>query len=238
VKIRIGGWKRWLLIGIVGGALLLVGGPFVYIHFIEGKAPAPLSLTTDPSSTESQAAGDGTSGSRASVDGAWNITTGSQVGYRIKETLFGQSNTAVGRTNSVTGSIVISDATVTSGSFTVDMTTVTSDQSRRDGQFQGRIMDTATYPTATFKLTKPIALDPIPADSVSRSASAAGDLTIHGATRTVTFTVTGRRSGSTFQVNGSIPVVFADYNIVNPSFGPAQTEDHGTLEFLLVFSRT
>ena len=28
--------------------------------------------------------------------------------------------------------------------FTVDMTSITSDSSQRDGQFQGRIMDTAT----------------------------------------------------------------------------------------------
>jgi hypothetical protein len=34
-------------------------------------------------------------------------------------------------------------------------------------------------------------------------------------------------------VNGSIPVVFADYGISNPSGGPATTEDHGILEFLV-----
>jgi hypothetical protein len=28
-------------------------------------------------------------------------------------------------------------------------------------------------------------------------------------------------------------VVFADYNIPNPSFGPAQTQDNGLVEFLL-----
>jgi hypothetical protein len=37
-------------------------------------------------------------------------------------------------------------------------------------------------------------------------------------------------------VVGQIPIVFADYNIPNPSFGPASTDDNGILEFSLVFS--
>jgi len=38
------------------------------------------------------------------------------------------------------------------------------------------------------------------------------------------------------KVAGTIPVTFADYDIPNPSFGPASTEDHGEIEFLLVLS--
>ena len=38
-------------------------------------------------------------------------------------------------------------------------------------------------------------------------------------------------------VTGSIPIVFADYNIDNPSGGPAQTEDNGLLEFALNFEK-
>jgi polyisoprenoid-binding protein YceI len=64
---------------------------------------------------------------------------------------------------------------------------------------------------------------------------ATGDLAMHGTTRTVTFHVTARRSGATIQVSGSIPITFADWNISNPSGGPATTEDHGALEFLLSF---
>jgi len=72
--------------------VLLVGGPFVYFNFIEGDAPKKLSFeTTD--STPAKAAASGTSA--GDVDGAWNVTTGSTVGYRVQETLFGQSNTAV-----------------------------------------------------------------------------------------------------------------------------------------------
>jgi hypothetical protein len=52
----------------------------------------------------------------------------------------------------------------------------------------------------------------------------------------VTFELTGQLTGSIVQVAGSIPITFADWNISNPSFGLAQTEDNGSLEFLLDFA--
>jgi polyisoprenoid-binding protein YceI len=230
-------WKRLLAIGIGGLAVLLVGGPYVYIHFVEGKAPAPLTLTTPsaiPAASSSPTAGQPTSADA----GTWNVTTGSLVGYRVKEVLFGQSNVAVGRTGEITGSITVDGTKVTAGTFTVDMTTVTSDESRRDGQFQGRIMETATYPTATFKLTQPIDLGSIPSAGVQKTFQANGELTLHGVTKTVTFQLTARHTDSTIQVAGSIPITFADYNIANPSFGSAvTTEDNGILEFALNFTQ-
>jgi polyisoprenoid-binding protein YceI len=169
------------------------------------------------------------------TDGAWKVSTGSLVGYRVKDVLFGQSNVAVGRTDKITGSVTVSGTSITAGSFTVDMATVTSDQSRRDEQFNGRIMDTGTFPTATFKLTKPIQLGSIPAQGVEKTVQATGELTLHGVTRTVAFDLTGRLTGSEVQVAGSIPITFADWNIPIPSFGPITTEDHGVLEFALSF---
>ncbi len=244
-------WTRWVVGGVVVLVVLFVGGPFVYIHFIEGKAPAPLSLSTAttaaaPQTTTTTAGAPSDAGtssasdagpSTTSVDGTWKVTAGSLAGYRIKETLFGQSNTAVGRTGSITGSITINGTEVRAGQFTVDMTTVKSDQSQRDHQFQGRIMDTAKYPTSTFVLTKPITLGSVPADGVVVTETATGSLTMHGTTRAVTFTVQAKRSGATVSVSGSVPIVFADYGIDNPSGGPAQTSDNGSLEFLLNFAR-
>lgn len=230
-------WKRWLLIGIGGLVVLLLAGPYVYIHFVEGKAPAPLALSS-PSATPAASTSPTTGGSPAGDAGTWNVATGSVVGYRVKEVLFGQSNVAVGRTSDITGSITVDGTGVTSGSFTVDMTTVTSDESRRDGQFNGRIMETGTYPTSTFKLTEPIDLGAIPADGVQRTFQATGELTLHGVTKTVVFDVNARHTGSNIQVAGSIPITFADWNISNPSFGGVvTTEDNGVLEFSLNFTQ-
>jgi polyisoprenoid-binding protein YceI len=214
-------------------AVGVVGGPFVYIHFIAAKAPAPLTLATTTRPATSSAASSPAQG----VTGTWAVSSGSQVGYRVKEILFGQSNVAAGRTNAVTGSVTISGATVGKASFTADMTSVKSDQQRRDNQFSGRIMDTASYPTATFTLSSPIVLPSTPAVGAQSSTQATGMLTMHGTSKSVTFTVKGQRTSSGIEVTGSIPIVFADWNIPNPSFGPVSTDDHGVLEFLLVFKR-
>lgn len=232
MKIR--NWKRWLVIAIAVGVALILGGPYVYFTFIAGEAPNPLALSS-PSPTATGSEGGGSTGTIGDRDGVWAVSDASVVGYRVKEVLFGQSNEAVGRTTSVTGSVTVRGTTITEGSFTADLTTVTSDQARRDEQFHDRIMETATYPTATFRLTEPIDLGSIPAEGEERTYEATGDLTLHGVTRSVTFEVAGRITGSTFEVAGQIPVTFADWDIENPSFGPVTTEDNGALEFSLTF---
>jgi len=217
-----------LIGGVVVVAVLVVGGPFVYIHFIEGPAPAKLSLSTPTSAPPVTA-----SGTPAPLAGTWKVGTASTAGYRIRETLFGQHSTAVGRTHTVTGTMTIVGTTVTRASVTVDMTSIASDRSVRDSQFQGRIMDTSTYPTATFVLTTPIDLQPVPKDGIIKSYAATGKLTLHGTTRTVTIPLTAKRVGNTLEVQGILTVTFSDYNIDNPSGGPASVGNSGQMEFLL-----
>jgi polyisoprenoid-binding protein YceI len=223
-------------------AVLAVGGTFVYIHFIEGPAPAPFSLnsaTTAPSATPSSpASGPGTATS-ASLAGTWRVAAGSQAGYRVKEVLLGQNNIAVGRTSHVKGDLTIKGSTVTAAAFTVQMATVHSDQSQRDVQFDGRIMNVATYPTGAFTLTRPISLAPVPAAGAVKTHSATGKLTLHGHTRQVSFPLKAKLAGGKIEVTRSIPVTFADFSISNPSFGNfVTTQNHGTLEFLLDFTRS
>jgi polyisoprenoid-binding protein YceI len=117
------------------------------------------------------------------------------------------------------------------------MTQFSSDRSQRDGQFQGRIMDTANFPTATFVLTSPIDLGSIPTSGVVITPKATGKLTLHGTTKTITMTLKAERSGNNIKVNGSVPITFSDYNINNPSGGPASVGNTGTLEFLLVLAK-
>ena len=231
---------RWLLAAIAGLVVLAAAGPFVYIHFFNGSTPPALSLSpsSSPATTPSGTATANTAAT-GSVAGAWTVGSGSIVGYRVNEVLLGQSATAVGRTTSVTGHLTVAGTTVTAAAFTVPMATVHSDKSQRDGQFDGRIMDVAQYPTGTFTLTSPIDLAPLPATGVIKDYTAHGRLTLHGTTRAVTFTLTAERKGGQIEVSGDIPVLFSDYNIQNPSFaGFVTTQDHGLLEFLLVFNRT
>src|ERR1700691_1866987 len=244
-------WVRWLIAGIIVVVVLAVAGPFVYIHFFNGSTPSALSLSPSGSAPASGAAsgsgsapapGSGTSTATAaatgSVAGPWTAGSGSVVGYRVNEVLLGQNATAVGRTTSVTGQLTIQGTAATAASFSVPMDTIHSDKSQRDAQFDGRIMDVAEYPTGTFALTSPIDLAPLPAAGVIKSYTAHGKLTLHGTTRAVTLTLTAEREVTQIKVAGDIPVLFSDYNIANPSFaGFVTTQDHGLLEFLLVFTK-
>ncbi len=235
--------RRWAL-GVAAAAaavvVLAVGGTFVYFHFISGPAPAPLSLKAGAGSSPGTQGATATpaAGGAVPLAGAWHTVSGSVVGYRVKEVLFGQNHVAVGRTGAVTGHITITGTTVTAGTFTVAMATVKSDESERDVQFRGRIMDTSAYPTGTLTLTRPITLTPLPATGVIKTYAVTASLTLHGHTRAVTFPLSAERAADEIEVSGSIPILFADWDIPNPSFtGFVTTQNHGVLEFLLKLAR-
>jgi polyisoprenoid-binding protein YceI len=220
-------WWRWLLGAAVGLVVLVVGAAFVYIHFIEAPAkPALVIGATGPV---------GASLTAPQVDGKWAIAPGSQAGYRVHEVLAGLDNKAVGRTTAVTGTFTISGTSVQAGGFTVDLRKVTSDSGQRDAQFNGRIMDTAQFPNAVFTLTSPIALASLPKTNQTITVKATGTLAMHGVTKPVSFSMNAVDTGSQLVVQGEIPVLFADWNISNPSFGSfVTTDDHGVVEFKLL----
>jgi polyisoprenoid-binding protein YceI len=144
----------------------------------------------------------------------------------------------VGRTSTIWGSLQVSGTKVTSGKFTVAMATVKSDQSQRNAQFDGRIMDVSRYPTATFTLTSPLTLAALPTSGATQQYSASGTLTLHGVSKAVTFPVQVQVQGSSVDVLADITVPFSEWNIANPSIGGfVTTADQGTLEVLLVLTR-
>ena len=107
---------RWILGAVVAVAVLIPVGTFVYIHFVEGDAPAPLTLdsagsstqTTSPAATAltpttSAPTAPTTTAGGSATGTAYKPTSASVLGYRVKETLFGQSHEAGGRTRAITG---------------------------------------------------------------------------------------------------------------------------------------
>lgn len=229
--------RRRLIVAVVGVVVVVVLaavlGPYIYIHFIEGPAPAKLELPKSSAPTTSSAS-QGSATTSSSVAGTWNVGTGSQAGYRVQEVLLGQSSTAVGRTSKVWGSMTIAGSTVSKATFTVDMASVVSDQSERNAHFEGPIMDVSQYPTATLTLSAPIDLGTIPGDGAVEHYNAVANLDMHGVTKSVSFPVTAERIGSGIDVLADIPISFSEWNIANPSIGGfVTTANTGTLEVLL-----
>ncbi len=205
--------------------------------------PTPPATTVDPpreapvtTAAPGEASGSGAA-SGSSFDGTWQVTSASQFGYRVEEVLAGVNTTAVGRGSEIQGSLTIEGDSATAAEFTVDVASITSDSGRRDSAFRGRVMNTEQFPNATFVLTEPVDFGAVPGAGQQLTASASGDLTLHGVTRSVTFDVTAEASERRIGVLGSIPVLFSDYEIPNPSSAVVKTENNGLLEFVLVFER-
>jgi polyisoprenoid-binding protein YceI len=194
----------------------------------------------------------GASGAAANGDlsGTWVVdtetgefnyerATGTFAGFRIKEELASiGSTTAVGRTGDVGGSMTVAGNQVTAASFQVDLSSITTNESRRDNQVQ-RALQTDQFPTATFTLTQPIPLDASATQGTPVSVPAVGTLTIHGVTRDVTFPLEAQLVGSTIVVVGSTDLTFSDYGVKVPTSPVVlSVEDHGVLELQLLLQRS
>jgi len=228
--------RNWLIVGIAVVVVLAAGGPFVYIHFLEGPAPAKLTLPGVSTTTigGTVAASTASTVGAVQLNGTWNVGKGSVVGYRVGEVLIGQDSTAVGRTGEVWGSLTVDAGSVTKGAFTVNMASVTSDQSMRNAQFDGRIMDVSSFPTAQFVLSRPIALGATRGTGEVKHYSAEGRLTMHGVTKPINFKVSIELGSDSAYVLAEVPIVFANWDISNPSVGGfVTTQNSGTLEVLL-----
>jgi polyisoprenoid-binding protein YceI len=133
--------------------------------------------------------------------------------------------------------MTLTGAIVTDVQVTADLTALQSDNPQRDNQLTHQAIETNTFPSATFKTTGTIDLGTLPADGTSVSASASGELTLHGVTRTVTIALQAMRRGGVIAVAGSLPIVFSDYSIVKPnSFSVLTVDDHGIMELHLLFT--
>ncbi len=186
-------------------------------------APAP-STTAATSAAPEATTTTATAADPAPDTSQWQVAEGSELGYRVAEVLFGVNTEGVGRTSEVTGGITIESTTMTAAGFEVDVASITSDDGRRDGQFRGRIMETDRFPTASFELTAPVELGVEAAEGADVTVEITGDLTMHGVTRPVTFNVTARITGGRLGVLGSIPVVFTDFDIADPSLPAIRVE--------------
>ena len=209
----------------------------------DDPATAEPSDATASESAPSQGteAGEGVSGTWT-VDptlGSFSDFSGSFVGYRVQETLASIGATeAVGRTPDVTGSLTIDGTTITAADFAADLSTLESDDDRRDGQLRQQALETGQFPEATFVLTQPIELDSVPAEGEDIDLTATGDLTLHGVTNRVEIPLRARLDGDVIVVVGSLPIQFADYDIAQPqSMMVLSVEDHGVMELRLLLSR-
>lgn len=239
---------RWLAIPL---ALVTVGAMFL-VWFFGRAVPNEASLdaassvttTTRPDTDDSS----GVSTTTVATDGTWTIdtsigefnfadATSTFVGFRVNEELSGiGSAVAVGRTPDVTGTLLIEEGVVTTAAIEADLTSIVSNQSRRDSRVQ-RALNTSQHPIATFVLDEPIDLGIELTVGETFTANAFGQLTINGVTRSVTIPLEGTFVEGAVLLAGGIELTFADFDVEVPSAPIVlSAEDHGILEVQLWFA--
>ena len=148
-------------------------------------------------------------------------STGNEARYRVLEQLagFDLPKDAIGATNNVTGRIVIGPdgKVVKEGSkVSIDLSTLKSDQGRRDNFLRRNTLETSKYPQAEMV---PVALEglllPI-APGSSQTFSVRGDLTVHGATRPTTWQVTARGEANGIVGTATTAFTFKDFGLEQP----------------------
>ena len=183
------------------------------------------------------------------VDGTWVVdtetgefdyesATGTFVGFRIEEELASiGSTTAVGRTGDVTGSMVIDGTTVTEASFEIDVSTITTNESRRDENASPLWRPASSHGDLHLGRTDRARGRGPGGEAVS--ATAVGDLTIHGVTQRVEFPLEAQLVQDTVVVVGSLDITFADYGVEVPDAQIVlSVEDHGILELQLLLTKS
>ena len=125
----------------------------------------------------------------------------------------------------------VANPTATTVEATIDAASIDTRNEKRDEHLRSPdFLDTAKFPTITFKSTK--------VEKAGDAWKLAGDLTLHGQTRTVDIPLDARRERDVITVTGSLPIVLADYGMEQPrSMIELSVADNGTLELQLHFTQ-
>lgn len=143
--------------------------------------------------------------------------------YSVYENLIFQNkpnNDAIGTTHSVTGSFKIragNSPLVAAMNIQVDLRTLQSDSSRRDGYIQQNTLQTDTYPYATFVSVSTQGLPATYADGQTVHFQIIGNLTMHGKTNKETFDVQGKVVGNTITGTATSTIYMTDFGIQPPN---------------------
>ena len=143
--------------------------------------------------------------------------------YSVYENLIFQNkpnNDAIGTTHSVSGNFKIREGNsplVAGMNIQVDLRTLQSDSSRRDGYIQQNTLETNSYPYATFVSVSTQGLPASYSDGQTIHFQLIGNLTMHGKTNKETFDVQGKVVGNTISGTATSTIYMTDFGIQPPN---------------------
>lgn len=258
-QLRLGGMVVVILAGVAligcstGAGTTPIGAPTDVPPTLSAATPttaaaAEANPTSAPSTSESDASAtnEPTASSSSGSDTVTLVVVPakSTVNYRVREQLAGVNlpSDAVGSTNAITGQIVGKmDGTIVSdqSKFVVDVTTLRSDQSMRDGFIQRTPLHTSQYPTVTFVPKSATGLPTSVSANGQASFQLIGDLTVKDVTKSTTWQATCQTTSATEGTcTASTSFTFEDFGLEQPRVGRVLSiEDNIKLEINLAFQR-
>ncbi|GMV86364.1 MAG: hypothetical protein AMXMBFR80_22190 [Dehalococcoidia bacterium] len=195
---------------------------------------------TTPASNQASPSAQATSADGASTYAgtSYRIIEGqSEAWYLADEKLarLPTGSTAKGTTNKISGTFhLTSDGLDPSKptTFTVDLASITSDNSRRDERMRGAL-ETSKYPTTTFTATSISGL-PAAFGATDTVLQLTGTLDLHGVQKDVTWELKVKRDGDILSVLGTTAFTYADFGIKKPDIaGVVSVEEDVTLQVQL-----
>lgn len=193
-----------------------------------GSETTAPTVTTPDSTADTPAAPDGGAAYAA-------VAEESSVSYAVGETFLGQdlNVTAVGSTSTVSGAInVNADGTIAPSVIQVDLSTLKSDEDRRDNRVR-QALDTRNYPLATYAISGAVG-DPVLAEGETVQIELEGQMTIKGTERPLVFTGTARLSGNALTLDVESTFLMTDFGVTPPSIaGFVSVRDETTVHVKL-----
>jgi polyisoprenoid-binding protein YceI len=188
---------------------------FVYFGLLSNDSPEEFSLE---GSTKNSAAAP----PAGELAGTWSVS-GGEAGYRVREKLANlpAQSDAVGRTSAITGQVTIAEEggayRANNANFTVDVSKLKSDESRRDNRIRTNGLETDKYPQATFAVAGPIDIPKDAVDGQVTTVQAEGDMTMHGVTKKVSIPLQVQRNGNQIRIVGNYDFAWDDFGMTPPN---------------------
>ena len=164
----------------------------------------------------------------------------SRASYAVQETFFWENNrlfTAVGTTSGVAGDILIDRANPSAsqvGEIVIDISQLTSDDSRRDNAIRRQWLESSRYPKVTFKTTAIEGLPATIAEGTPYTFRLTGDLTIRTSTQRVTWDITATLDGDTLRGKATLQTKMTTFGFQPPRLADIGVEDDITLTLDLI----
>lgn len=144
-------------------------------------------------------------------------TEHSSAAYSVGETFLGQDRkvTAVGKTSVLKGEIVINEGVIQPSVVQVDLSTLKSDESRRDNRVRSAL-DTAKHPMATFTISGAEG-NPVLKDGQETALKLQGTMNIKGTAKPLAFDAKATLSGDTLTLTAVTTFKMTEFKVDPPN---------------------